>query len=77
MAVYVMAEGAVESHGPIPVHPKPVQSSRGKSGGGIGMSTTIIGLGDIDTIPQTTPNLTENVALLALKSCACKCMYPD
>jgi hypothetical protein len=41
MVVHVMLEGAVVSHGPVPMHPKLVQSSRGKSGGGSGMSTTI------------------------------------
>jgi hypothetical protein len=48
MAVHVMAEGAVVSRGPVPVRPKPVRSSRGKSGGGIGMSTTVVGPGDVD-----------------------------
>jgi hypothetical protein len=41
MAVHVMAEGAVVSRGPVPMHPKLVRSSRGKGGGGSGMSTTI------------------------------------
>jgi hypothetical protein len=36
----VMAEGAVVSHGLVPMRPKLVQSSRGKSGGGSGMLTT-------------------------------------
>jgi hypothetical protein len=34
MGVHVMAEGAVVSRGPVPMHPKLVQSFRGKSGGG-------------------------------------------
>jgi hypothetical protein len=33
MGVHVMAEGAVVSRGPVPLHPKLVQSFRGKSGG--------------------------------------------
>jgi hypothetical protein len=41
MGVHVMAEGAIVSRGPVPMHLKPVQSSRGKSGGGSVMSTTI------------------------------------
>jgi hypothetical protein len=34
MGVPVMAEGTVESRGPVPMHPKLVQSFRGKSRGG-------------------------------------------
>jgi hypothetical protein len=41
MVVHVMAEGAVVSRGPVPMHLKLVQSSRGKSRGGSGMSTTV------------------------------------
>jgi hypothetical protein len=41
MGVHIIEEGAVVSHGPVPMCPKPVQSSRGKSGGGSVMSTTI------------------------------------
>jgi hypothetical protein len=41
MVVHVTAEGAVVSHGPVQVHPTCVRSSRGKSGGGSGKSTTI------------------------------------
>jgi hypothetical protein len=41
MGVHVTAEGAVVSRGPVPMRPKLVQSSRGKSGGGSGMLTTI------------------------------------
>jgi hypothetical protein len=33
MVVHVMAEGAVASHGPVPMCPKLVRSFRGKSGG--------------------------------------------
>jgi hypothetical protein len=33
MAVHMMAEGAVISHGPVPMRPKFVQSFRGKSEG--------------------------------------------
>jgi hypothetical protein len=44
----MMAEGAVVSHGPVSMRPKPVRSSRGKSGGGSGMSTTVVGPGVID-----------------------------
>jgi hypothetical protein len=40
MGVHVMAEGAVVSCGPVPMRPKLVRSSRGKGGGGSGMSTT-------------------------------------
>jgi hypothetical protein len=42
MGIHVMAEGAVVSCRSIPMCPKPVQSFRGKSGGGSGMSTTIV-----------------------------------
>jgi hypothetical protein len=41
MVVHVMAEGAVVSRGPVPMRPKLVLSSRGKSRGGSGMLTTI------------------------------------
>jgi hypothetical protein len=41
MGIHVMAEGAIVSRGPVPMHPKLVRSSRGKSGGGSGMSMTI------------------------------------
>jgi hypothetical protein len=34
MGVHVMVEGAVVSHGSVPIHPKLVRSFRGKSGGG-------------------------------------------
>jgi hypothetical protein len=34
MGVHVMAEGAIVSCRPVPMRPKPVQSFRGKSGGG-------------------------------------------
>jgi hypothetical protein len=37
----VTAEGAVVSRGPVQVHPMHVRSSRGKSRGGSGKSTTI------------------------------------
>jgi hypothetical protein len=33
MGVHMMAEGAIVSRGPIPMHPKLVQSFRGKSKG--------------------------------------------
>jgi hypothetical protein len=36
MVVHVTAEGAVVSRGLVPMHPKLVQDSRGKSGGGVG-----------------------------------------
>jgi hypothetical protein len=48
MGVHVMAEGAIVSRGPVPMHPKPVQSSRGKSGGGSGLLMTIVGPGVVD-----------------------------
>jgi hypothetical protein len=37
-----MAEGAIVSHRPVPMCPKLVQSFRGKSRGGSGISTTIV-----------------------------------
>jgi hypothetical protein len=48
IGVHVMAEGAVVSRGPVPMRPKSVRSSRGKSGGGSRMSTTIVGLEVVD-----------------------------
>jgi hypothetical protein len=41
MVVHMMAEGAIVLCGPVPMHLKLVRSSRGKSGGGSGMSMTI------------------------------------
>jgi hypothetical protein len=41
MVVPVMAEGAIVSRGPVQVRLVHVRSSRGKSGGGSGKSTTI------------------------------------
>jgi hypothetical protein len=41
MGVHMMAEGAVVSCGPVPMHPKLVQSSRSKSRGESGMLTTM------------------------------------
>jgi hypothetical protein len=41
MGVHMTVEGAIVSRGPVPIRPKLVQSSRGKSRGGSGMSTTI------------------------------------
>jgi hypothetical protein len=48
MGIHVMVEGAVVSHRPVPMRLKPVQSFGGKSGGGSGMSTTIVGPEVID-----------------------------
>jgi hypothetical protein len=48
MGIHVMAEGAEVLCGPVPMCPKLVRSFRGKSGGGSGMSTTIVGLGVVD-----------------------------
>jgi hypothetical protein len=41
MGVHMTVEGAVVSRRPVPMRPKLVRSSRGKSGGGSGMSLTI------------------------------------
>jgi hypothetical protein len=41
MVVHMMLEGAIVSYGPVPMCPKLVQSSRGKSRGGSGISMTI------------------------------------
>jgi hypothetical protein len=48
MGVHMMAEGAVVSCGPVTMRLKLVRSFRGKSRGGSGMSTMIVGLGVID-----------------------------
>jgi hypothetical protein len=60
MEAHVVAGGVIVSRAPVPMHLKLVQSSRGKSGGGSGMLTTIGGLASgksSDGCPLTLPPL--------------------
>jgi hypothetical protein len=76
MGVHMTVKGAVGSRGPVPMHPKLVQSSGGKSGGGSGMSTTIgVDSHKLINVFEVQESSTSRVWYLVMVQRAGECTY--